>query len=354
MSRSALVIVLVIVAMIGRLSAQIINPPAGGGLPSGAIILITSGTCPAGTTEAVELAGYTLVGTLATHSDINTTGGNDNITPAGTFAGDALAAHAHTTLASGSVDAHSHTTLANGTVGSHSHTTLAAGSNAWPAGVPTFSGTSLAGHSHTILAADAGGHTHLTLARDAGGHAHTTWAKDLGGHAHELPFTNPSAGAFGHIATATFGTGTSRANTASITMTNNTASFGVLLSQSVAPTYTASASSSNAPVYQASASASNGPVYLASASSSNSGGTPAGTIAWPVNAPAFTASASASSSNIPTWTGLASASSSNTAGFTATASASSSNTGGTPSGTFSGTQFDNRQAFNRVIFCKAT
>jgi|SRR3990170_3060198 len=77
-------------------------PPGGGGggPPAGSILLIVSGTCPSGYVEETTLNGKFLLGTLAANADIGSTGGADNITPAGTvsqptFTGDALAAHAH-------------------------------------------------------------------------------------------------------------------------------------------------------------------------------------------------------------------------------------------------------------------
>lgn len=73
----------------------------GGSFPSGSIVLIVSGSCPAGFVEETSLEGKMLLGTLAGNSDIGTTGGSDSITPAGTvsqptFSGNALAAHSHT------------------------------------------------------------------------------------------------------------------------------------------------------------------------------------------------------------------------------------------------------------------
>ena len=76
-----------------------INATAGS-VPSGLITLVISGSCPAGFDEVSELNGKTLVGTLAANANVGTTGGADNITPAGTnnsltFTGTALATHSH-------------------------------------------------------------------------------------------------------------------------------------------------------------------------------------------------------------------------------------------------------------------
>ena len=55
----------------------------GAGVPAGTIV-VSLATCAAGYEEATELAGKTLVGTLAANKDVGTTGGADDITPAGT------------------------------------------------------------------------------------------------------------------------------------------------------------------------------------------------------------------------------------------------------------------------------
>lgn len=162
-----------------------------GGLPTGAIVLIDTGACPAGTAEVSGLDGKTLVGTLAANGDVGGTGGSDSITPAGTNGAQTIA---------------------------------------WPAGVPTFSGSALGTHSH----------------------------------------------GFGTIAVAAH----------TVVATKQGASAG-----NVVTTGTHSVSGSTASV---------------------SAGTPAGTIAWPAGVP----------------------------------------TVGVPS--FTGTSFDNRSAFTKVIFCKAS
>lgn len=84
--------------------ANLTNLPSGG-VPTGAVVLIVTGTCSttlgAGWAEETTLNGKFALGTLAASSDIGNTGGNDNITPAGTnsaptFTGDALTSHTHT------------------------------------------------------------------------------------------------------------------------------------------------------------------------------------------------------------------------------------------------------------------
>lgn len=93
----------------------------GGGVPAGAILLIVSGSCPSGYVEETAFNGRLPLGTLAANSDIGTTGGSDNITPAGTvsqptFTGNALAGHTHDYS---TVIAHTHTQTVNtGSTGS--------------------------------------------------------------------------------------------------------------------------------------------------------------------------------------------------------------------------------------------
>ncbi len=98
---------------------------SGGALPTGAVIAITSGTCPAGTTEAADLSGKFLLGTVAANSDVGTAGGADAITPQGTVSQPTLTMNSYTP----------------------------AGTNSWPAGVPTFTGiaaTTVVNHLHTL------------------------------------------------------------------------------------------------------------------------------------------------------------------------------------------------------------
>lgn len=84
-------------------------PSAGGSsVPTGAIILIDTGTCPTGFEEVAGLDGKTILGTLAANKDVGTTGGNDSITPAGTNSGTAIADHASHTHTYTQVVNHTH------------------------------------------------------------------------------------------------------------------------------------------------------------------------------------------------------------------------------------------------------
>jgi hypothetical protein len=114
----------------GKVPAANLPSGGGGGLPAGAVMLILSGTCPTGYTEATELNGVTLIGTLAANGDVGSTGGANNITPAGTFSGTPA------TLAHSGAAVSAHTGAA---VGNHAVTQPTI---AWPAAVPPFLGTS--------------------------------------------------------------------------------------------------------------------------------------------------------------------------------------------------------------------
>jgi hypothetical protein len=118
------------------------NVPAGG-LPSGVIMFIDSGTCPAGWTEVTAFNGKTIFGTLAANSDVGGTGGSDTITPAGTngaltFTGTALGTHFHgagTYAADSSTGASKRGTTNDTLTQSHGHT-ISGSSEAKTAGTP--------------------------------------------------------------------------------------------------------------------------------------------------------------------------------------------------------------------------
>ncbi len=131
------------------------------GVAPGQITLILSGTCPAGFSEVSALNGKTLVGTVAANGNVGTTGGADTITPVGTvaapvFTGTPLAGHTHTlTGLTANVSAGTPT----GTVGSVNATATPALTSANAAGqnvanfvhthpAPTFTGISMPTHNH--------------------------------------------------------------------------------------------------------------------------------------------------------------------------------------------------------------
>jgi hypothetical protein len=171
------------------------------------LIALSLTACPSGWGEVAALNGVMVRGTVAANANVGTTGGSDTRTPAGTVSQPVLTMNSYTPV----------------------------GAASWPVSVPTFSGAALATH------------------------------------AHELPFQISSATVIRQIAAATFGTGTSRAATATQTHTANTTSAAVALSQAV------------------------------------SAGTPAGTIAWPASVPTFSGQAATLTGAVsaPTFTGQA-------------------------------------------------
>lgn len=69
-------------------------------VPTGALLMIVSGSCPTGYTESASMNGRTVIGTLAANANVGTTGGADSVTPTGTisapvFTGSPMATHAH-------------------------------------------------------------------------------------------------------------------------------------------------------------------------------------------------------------------------------------------------------------------
>ncbi len=106
------------------------------GLPSGSVVLISSGTCPTGYSEATDLDGVMLRGTLAAHGNIGQGGGADTITP--TVA--SLTAAAQTFAGS---SATSSAVSAGTPAGSNTSGAFAEGAISWPLGVPTHSGITI-------------------------------------------------------------------------------------------------------------------------------------------------------------------------------------------------------------------
>jgi len=137
------------VCQVGSSSWAAVAVP-GGGVPAGAIVFVISGTCPTGYSEVAGLDGKTILGTLNAHANVGGTGGADNITPAGTNSGTAVADHASHT--------HTYTQIVN-----HTHPVTSVGSAA------TGSTTNLTGASDTSS-------TTATAANPAGGVATGTTA----------------------------------------------------------------------------------------------------------------------------------------------------------------------------------
>lgn len=140
-----------------------------GGLPSGLLVFITSGTCPTGFTEDVTLDGKTIIITTTAHGDVGTTGGVDSITPAGSvsqpiFTGNAVDSSlvsggtpSGTIAWPGSVPTSSTYTATTANRGSGSNAAVTGPTSwtptiTWPAAVPIFTGVALATHKHSTTA----------------------------------------------------------------------------------------------------------------------------------------------------------------------------------------------------------
>ena len=260
-------------------SGQIINGGAsdndsGSTLPAGIIVMVTSGTCPAGFGEVTALNGKFLQGTLAANGDVGGTGGNATVTPTGTVSQPSLTMNAYTPA--GSVAA----PMFTGTQGTVPAQTFTGSAGTVPA--QTFTGSS------STSGGTSGGTPAGTVSQP------TFTGSALATHAHELPFQIPSTTTTRQLASATFGTGTSRAATAvSATGTANTTSAAVALSQAISagtpagtvsqPTFTGSALATH--THTLTATGTNGTVsFTPSGTNATALFTPAGTN----SAPAFT------------------------------------------------------------------
>lgn len=112
----------------------------GGGVPSGTLTMIVTGTCSNGWTEVSGLNGQFLQGTLAANGDVGTTGGNATITPAGTVSQPTFSGASDTTSSvTAGTPAGSNSTAAFTPVGSNG---TAAFTPAGTVAAPTFTGAS--------------------------------------------------------------------------------------------------------------------------------------------------------------------------------------------------------------------
>lgn len=290
------------------------GPAAGGGIPAGLITVIVAGACPATWTEVSALNGKMLRGTLAANGDVGTAAGSDAITPTGTVSQPIVTMNSYTPAGT------------NATV-----SFTPSGTIAWPAAVPTFAGGAgtVAAQSFTGSSATSGATTGGTPAGTVTAPVFTGNA--LATHAHELPFQIASTTIFRQIAAATFGSGTSRAATATQTHTANTTSAAVALSQAV--TAGTPAGTNSAPTFTGSALATHTHTVTATGTNGTVSFTPAGTIAWPAGVPTLTGA----SGTVPA------------EAFTGTAATL---TGTVSQPTFTGASFNNRPAYVNVIFCQ--
>ena len=254
---------------------------------------IKSGACPSGWSEDDTFTGLMMLATTTVAGDVGTTGGTTSFTPAGTISTPTFTGASDTTSSNS----------AGTPAGTNTSGALAEGAISWPAGVPTNA---------------SGAFTEGAISWPVG--VPTFAGNALGTHQHELPFQDVSSTVVRNISSATFGTGTSRAAIGTVTMTANTTSAAVALSQAV------------------------------------SAGTPSGTISWPAGVPTIAAGTftqptiswpagvptiAAGTFTQPTFTGSALAGHTHTVTPTGTVS--------TP--TFSGTPATITVPFIKVIWC---
>ncbi len=259
-------------------------PIGGGGLPAGAIVLIISGSCPAGFSEAADLDGFMLRGTVAANGDVGTTAGSDSIIPSGvnsapTFTGSALAGHSHTFTGS--------------PLAGHGH---------------TFTGSALGAHLHGVGTYAASAHTGSAVA-DHASHTHTY--TQVVNHVHVQNVNSATTGGLSGYTPDT-STNTSVASGYSTANPTGGVAMGTTAGPSAVLTHSVTQPSTHT---------------MSGSSSADSAGTPAGTL--------------------------------NSVSAGTPAGTLDSISGGTPAGTvtapvFTGSSFDNRPAYTRVIFCRKT
>jgi len=312
---------------------------------SGTIIAITSGSCAAGWTEATELSGKMPYGTLAANGDVGGTGGSDAVTPAGTnsapaFTGSALGTHLH------GVGTFANSSTSGGTpAGTNATSTVTpSGTITWPAGVPTnasgaFTQGAISWPAGVPTAANESAHTHSVTAAGTNGSVSIT---PLG--------TNAASATSGNCAATNIAAGTGSTTACKATAPNLTVSAQTFTGSSTtvgAQTFTGSSVTSGAgSAHTHTLSWPAGVPTIAAGSFTQP------TISWPAGVPAFSGSSSTVAAQVFTGSALST--------HTHTVSGSSEAvSAGTPAGTvaapvFSGTQFDNRSAYVKVIFCRKT
>lgn len=338
-------------------------------VPAGSILLVATGTCPAGFSEVTALDGVTLVGTLAAHGDVGDPVGDDTITPTGTisqptFAGSALATHTHT--------AGSFSAAAQTFTGSSANTSAVSGGT--PAGsvsAPTFTGDSVnssavsagtpAGTNSTSTVTPLGTNATSTVTPLGTNGTSTAAAQTFTGTAHSCVANHVHIETINSALTGATGNGfpalldastsggptslwmstannTGGSATCTPAGTNGTSSVG-------AQTFTGSSSTVAAQTFTGSSSTVAAQTFTGSALGTHLHAT---TATGTNSAPSFTGSALGTHQHTLTATG--------TNGSSAVSGTSDATSGGTPAGTvstpvFTGAEFDNRQAGIKVIFC---
>lgn len=146
---------------------------ASGGVPSGLITFVVSGSCPTGWTEVTALNGVALRGTLAANGDVGAATGADSATP--TVASTSLTAAAQAfTGSSATTSAVSAGTPAGSVawpagVPTNAGGAFSEGAISWPAGVPTHSGTTATFTGNAVTAASTTSGTKLVTGNTSTG-----------------------------------------------------------------------------------------------------------------------------------------------------------------------------------------
>lgn len=344
---------------VGQLDVDQLNAISSNvGIPAG-LITISFSACPVNWTEVSALNGVTVIGTLAANGNAGTGGGANTVTPtvatltaaAQTFAGDSTAVPAEVIAWPAGVPAFAGSA---GTVPAHTIAwpmatpsitwPMGVPTVSWPAGVPAFVGSAGTVPAHTITW-PAGVPTISGIAATFAGSALAT-------HAHELPFQLAAATTFRPTAAATFGTGTTRAATATQTTTANTTSAAVALSQAI---------SAGTPAGSVTITNQGTNAWPAGVPTMGTAGfTPAGANSWPVGVPTTAWPAgvpvNAWPVGVPTMgTAAFTPAGVNTwpAGVPTNAGTTVTPVGHNAASAVTGTlnALDNRSAFLRVIFC---
>ncbi len=204
-------------------------PTSSGSIPSGLITLIASGTCPTGWAESSALNGKMLRGTVAANGNVGTTGGADTITP--TVA--SLTAAAQTFTGSSATSSAVGAGTPAGTINTPTFTGAAWTPPAlsWPAGVPTNAAITAGTPAGTVSALTTGADSSTTggvakaiaqtptfTGSALGTHTHTiSWPAGVPtiatytptGTISALTFTGSALGTHTHTVTATGTNGTS-------------------------------------------------------------------------------------------------------------------------------------------------
>ena len=298
------------------------SAPSSAGMASG-VIVMTLSACPAGYSEATALNGVMLRGTIAANGDVGQTGGTDTITP--TVAALTAAAQAFTGSSANT------SSVSGGTPAG----TVAAPTITWPVGVPTFAGSPGTVPAQTFTG-NAGTVPGEVISWPVG--VPTFAGNALATHTHTLTPTGTNA----TVAVAT--TSGSKAG-------SSTGAFTAIAGAAAGSSFTVGAETFTGAL---------------DTSSAVSGGTPAGTIAWPAGVPtnatgsftpagtngtaAFTPAgtigwpAGVPANSAPSFSGNA------LAGHVHAVTATGTNSTSAVTGTLN--SFDNRPAFVKAIFCQ--